>query len=71
MTVSQETADRIENFSNQRQRAEDEYGSQPLSPAALHSYSQALDETLRELQEQVKRQEDELQKVCPNRIKLN
>lgn len=65
MSVSQETVDKIQNFANQRQKAEGEYESQPLSPASLQSYSRKLDETLKGLQNQVKRQEGELQKVRP------
>ena len=71
MTVSQETADRIQNFASQRQKAEDEYDSKPLSLAMLQSYSRALDDTLRELQDQVKRQEEELQKVRPSWVKFS
>lgn len=63
MSTSQGTADRIQNFAAQRQKAEEEYNTQPLSPATLQSYNRRLDETVRDLQEQVKRQEEELQKV--------
>ncbi|RMJ25155.1 hypothetical protein PHISP_03982 [Aspergillus sp. HF37] len=63
MSISQETVDKIQNFATQRQKAEDEHESQQLSPASLQSYSRKLDETLKELQDQVKHQEGELQKL--------
>lgn len=63
MSVSQETVDRIQAFAAKRQKAEAEYDNQPLSSGTLQSHNRRLDETLRELQDQVKRQEDELRKV--------
>lgn len=63
MSVSQETVDKIKAFAEKRQKSEADYDKQPLSSNSLQSYNRRLDETLRELQDQVKRQEDELRKV--------
>lgn len=64
MDVPQETVSKIQQFSQRRQKAEDEYDQQQLDKAAIQEFNQKLDATLKELQDQVKRQDDELQKVC-------
>lgn len=64
MEVSDATAQKIQQFANNRAAAEKESTKEPLSATALHAYARRLDGTLRELQEQVQRQEDELKKVC-------
>ncbi|KAJ5646810.1 hypothetical protein N7490_003182 [Penicillium lividum] len=63
MEVSEETVRKIQRFAANRSAAEKESTSQPLTATALHAYARRLDGTLRELQEQVRRQEDELKKL--------
>ena len=63
MGVSPEIVDRIRHFGEKRREAEAVYDRQSLTPAAFQVYDQRLDETLRLLQEQVKQQEDDLNKV--------
>ncbi|CAG8920017.1 unnamed protein product [Penicillium salamii] len=62
MDVSDETVQRIQKFAENRQEAERE-SNEPLSGTALHVYTRRLDATLQGFQEQVKRQQDELNKV--------
>lgn len=64
MEVSQETVAKIQRFSQQRQKAEEEYGKQPLDSTTVQDYDQKLDETLKDLQDKLKHQDDDLQ-VCP------
>lgn len=45
-------------------KAEEEYGKQPLDSTTVQDYDQKLDATLNDLQDKVKRQDDDLQ-VCP------
>lgn len=66
MEVSEETVQKIQAFAANRASAEKESTSQPLSATALHAYARRLDGTLHELQERVRRQEEELNKVCTN-----
>lgn len=68
MEVSEETVQKIQAFAANRASAEKESTSQPLSATALHAYARRLDGTLHELQERVRRQEEELNKVCTNSI---
>lgn len=63
MEMPEENVQKIQKFAANRAAAEKESASQPLSATALHAYARRLDGTLRELQEQVRRQEDELKKV--------
>lgn len=63
MDVAEDTVQRIRKFTQNRQAAEKESAKEPLSATALHAYTRRLDGTLRELQEQVRRQENELKKV--------
>ncbi|KAF7619771.1 hypothetical protein F9C07_2894 [Aspergillus flavus] len=62
MDVPQETVDKIQRFAVKREKAEESYDQQ-ISPATLQAYNKKLDETLKNLQEQVKRQEDDLRKL--------
>ncbi|KAI9926736.1 hypothetical protein ASPWEDRAFT_177253 [Aspergillus wentii DTO 134E9] len=66
MDQSQTPVDRIQRFAEKRQKAEDEYQQQPLSSNAFQTYNRKLDDTLKELQDRVKRQEDDLQKLRMN-----
>lgn len=63
MEVPEEAVQKIQKFAQNRQTAEKESAREPLSATALHAYTRRLDGTLRELQEQVRRQEEELKKV--------
>ncbi|KAJ5650577.1 uncharacterized protein N7484_004300 [Penicillium longicatenatum] len=63
MDIPEQNLQNIQNFAANRAAAEKESTSQPLSATALHAYARRLDGTLRELQEQVRRQEDELRKL--------
>ncbi|KAJ5125765.1 hypothetical protein N7448_005079 [Penicillium atrosanguineum] len=63
MEVSEDTVQRIQEFVQNRQAAEKESAREPLRATNLQAYAHRLDETLRELQEQVQRQEDELNKL--------
>ncbi|KAJ5595044.1 uncharacterized protein N7459_001252 [Penicillium hispanicum] len=63
MEVSEDTVHKIQEFVQNRQAVERESDSEPLSATALHAYTRRLDGTLRELQEQFQRQEDELRKL--------
>jgi hypothetical protein len=63
MDVPQETVDKIQHFAQKRQKAEEYYDEHPISPANFDAYNRKLDETLAELQAQVKSHEDELRKV--------
>ena len=64
MDISNQTVQKIQKFAEKRQEAEYEAAKEPLSGTALHVYTRRLDATLQGLQEQVKRQQDELNKVC-------
>ncbi|KAJ5785175.1 uncharacterized protein N7503_010387 [Penicillium pulvis] len=63
MEIPEGNVQNIQKFVANRAAAEKESTSQPLSATALHAYARRLDGTLRELQEQVRRQEDELKKL--------
>lgn len=60
MDVSKDTITKIQHFSERRQKAQDEYGQQQLEETSIQEYNQKLDATLKELQDQVKGQDDEL-----------
>lgn len=68
MDISDQTVQRIQSFAEQRQEAEREYAKEPLSGTALHAYTRRLDATLQGFQEQIKRQQDELNKVRDNAL---
>lgn len=63
MEVPEEAVQKIQKFAQNRQNAEKESAREPLSATALDAYTRRLDGTLRELQEQVRRQEEDLKKV--------
>ncbi|KXG48247.1 uncharacterized protein PGRI_021170 [Penicillium griseofulvum] len=63
MDISNQTVQKIQKFAEKRQEAEYEAAKEPLSGTALHVYTRRLDATLQGLQEQVKRQQDELNKL--------
>lgn len=64
MEVSEEIVQNIQKFAQGRKSVEKESIREPLTATALHAYTRRLDGTLRALQEQVQRQEEELKKVC-------
>lgn len=68
MDVAEETVKKVQQFVNNRQDAEAEYVKEPLSTTTLQAYTRRLDATLQSLQEQVRRQEEELKKVFPIRL---
>ncbi|CAI7643664.1 hypothetical protein N7533_005373 [Penicillium manginii] len=53
----------IKKFVQNRQAAEKEAAHEPLSATALHAYARRLDGTLLQLQDQVRRQEEELRRL--------
>ncbi|RAL16267.1 uncharacterized protein BO97DRAFT_382572 [Aspergillus homomorphus CBS 101889] len=63
MDIPQDRVDKIQRFAEKRQQTEENYAKQPLSSASIEAYNRRLDETLRELQDQVRRQEDELRRL--------
>lgn len=64
MDASLETVAKIRHFSQSRQKTEEEYEQQPLESAARREYNDKLDLALKDLQERVQRQDDDIQKVC-------
>lgn len=66
MSVSDESIQRIQKFIQSRQAAESEALAEPLGATALHAYARRLDGTLQQLQQQIQRQEEELNKVRPH-----
>ncbi|KAL4803757.1 hypothetical protein BDV18DRAFT_162766 [Aspergillus unguis] len=63
MEVSQERIDKIQGFIEDRQGAENFYTEQRITPSEIQTYEKRLDSTLRELQERVKLQEEDLRKL--------
>ncbi|KAL2809661.1 hypothetical protein BJX63DRAFT_345900 [Aspergillus granulosus] len=63
MEVSQERVEKVQNFARDRQKAEGFYDQQQISSSEIQAYERKLDDTLRELQDQVKRQEEELRRL--------
>ena len=70
MDVAEETVKKVQQFVNNRQDAEAEYAKEPLSATALQAYTRRLDATLQSLQEQVRRQEEELKKVLATYLRV-
>lgn len=64
MDALNDTVAKIRHFSQSRQKAEEEYEQQPLESAARREYNDRLDLALKDLQEKVQRQDDDIQKVC-------
>jgi flagellar biosynthesis chaperone FliJ len=64
MDISDQTVRKIQKFAEKRLEAEQESSKEPLSGTAVHVYTRRLDATLQGLQEQVKSQQDELNKAC-------
>lgn len=63
MDIFDQTVEKVQHFAEKRQEAEHQSANQPLSETALHVYTRRLDATLQSLQEQIKHQQDELDRV--------
>jgi hypothetical protein len=64
MEVSQERVEKVLGFARSRQKAEGFYDQQQIDPSDIQAYERKLDDTLRELQDRVKRQEEDIRIVC-------
>jgi hypothetical protein len=64
MEVSHERVEKIQGFARNRQKAEGFYDQQQISSSDIQAYERKLDDTLRELQDRVKRQEEDIRSVC-------
>jgi hypothetical protein len=64
MEVSQERVEKIQSFAKSRQKADGFYYQQQIDSSDIQSYERKLDDTLRELQDRVKRQEEDIRIVC-------
>ncbi|RDW78543.1 uncharacterized protein DSM5745_05395 [Aspergillus mulundensis] len=63
MEVSQKRVDKVQAFVEDRQKAEKFYDEQRASPSDIQTYERKLDNTLKELQERVRQQEEDLRKL--------
>ncbi|KAL3452403.1 hypothetical protein BJX65DRAFT_303238 [Aspergillus insuetus] len=60
MEVSQERVEKVQSFARSRQKAEGFYDQQQIDSSDIQAYERKLDDTLRELQDRVKRQEEDI-----------
>ncbi|KAI9376591.1 hypothetical protein BJX61DRAFT_530749 [Aspergillus egyptiacus] len=63
MEVSQELVEKVQRFAQDRQKAEAFYDQHRISSSDVQVYERKLDDTLRELRDRVKRQEEDLRKL--------
>ncbi|KAL4887178.1 hypothetical protein BJY04DRAFT_48899 [Aspergillus karnatakaensis] len=63
MEVPQKRVDKVQNFIEDRQKAEDFYEQQRINSSDIQAYEKKLDDTLKELQDRVRRQEEDLCKL--------
>jgi uncharacterized protein (DUF3084 family) len=63
MEIPQERVEKVQSFAEDRRKAENFYDEQRASSSEIQTYERKLDNTLRELQERVKQQEEDLRKV--------
>ncbi|KAJ5089942.1 hypothetical protein N7532_008626 [Penicillium argentinense] len=63
MEIPETAVQNIQKFDQNRHAAEIESINQPLSATELHAYARRLDGTLQQLQDQVRRQEEDLKKL--------
>lgn len=70
MEVPQERVEKIKGFADDRRKAEKFYDEQRLSSFDIQAYEKKLDDTLRELQDRVRLQEEDLRKVCRHHLSL-
>jgi hypothetical protein len=63
MSINQERVEKIRAVAERGHNIEKQYNGIPLSSDAIRTYNRRLDETIRGLQDNVKRQEDALREV--------
>lgn len=63
MDTSQEPVENVQRFIDKREKTEDFYAQNQSTASEFREYNKRLESTLRDLQNQVKRQENDLQKV--------
>ncbi|KAL6234714.1 hypothetical protein BDW75DRAFT_158372 [Aspergillus navahoensis] len=63
MEVSQERVEKVQSFAEDRRKAEKFYEERRASSSEIQAYERKLDNTLKELQERVKQQEEDLRKL--------
>ena len=63
MEIPQERIEKVLSFAEDRRKAENFYDENRASSSEIQTYERKLDNTLRELQERVKQQEEDLRKV--------
>ncbi|KAL4919868.1 hypothetical protein BDW62DRAFT_216512 [Aspergillus aurantiobrunneus] len=63
MEVSQKRVEKVRGFVEDRRKAENTYDEQRISSSEIQAYEKKLDDTLRELQDRVRRQEEDLRKL--------
>jgi hypothetical protein len=63
MEIPQERVEKVQSFAEDRRKAENFYDEQRASSSEIQTYERKLDNTLRELQERVKQQEEDLRKL--------
>ncbi|KAL4936112.1 hypothetical protein BDV06DRAFT_114077 [Aspergillus oleicola] len=63
MTVPQERVDKVKSFVEDRRKAETFYEEQRISSSDIQAYEKKLDQTLKELQDRVRQQEEYLRKL--------
>lgn len=63
MIMDQERLEKIRTFAHRGRTLEKQYEEHPLSVEAIQLYNRRLDDTIRSLQDHIKRQEDALQQV--------
>lgn len=63
MDIFDQTVEKVQKFAEKRQEAENESANQSLGETALHVYTRRLDATLQGVQQQIKHQQDELDRV--------
>lgn len=68
MEVPQERVEKIQSFLEDRQKAEKFYDEQRLTSSEIQNYEKRLDNTLRGLQERVRRQQEDLRKVSKPKV---
>ncbi len=70
MEVPQERVEKIKGFVEDRRKAEKFYDEQRISSSDIQAYEKKLDDTLRELQNRVRIQEEDLRKVRGHYLSL-
>ncbi|KAH8704841.1 hypothetical protein BGW36DRAFT_353285 [Talaromyces proteolyticus] len=63
MNIESQKLEKIRAFANRGQKVEEQYTRNPLSSDSTQQYNRKLDETIRSLQDHVKRQEDALREL--------